>query len=80
MVQVQRPPAERDTLQNVIVGSIGLTGALVLGAVVAGTTLAGLWIVLRKWRRTYDHDAPPSMGPMPLSPTDATRPPSSQDQ
>ncbi len=79
MVQIDRPQ-ERETLKDVIVGSFGLTGALVLAALVSGTTLAAIWILWRKWRRTYEHDAPPSLGPVPLGPDSPTRPPSSQDQ
>lgn len=81
MVQVSPPAPERENLSQMIVGAFGLTGAMVLAAVLSGTALAGLWIVLRKWRRTYDYNAPPSLGSTPLS-TSAppTRPPSSPDQ
>ena len=73
MVQVAPPPSERDNLKNVFVGSFGLTGALILAAVIAGCVLAGLWIVWRKWRRTYDSSAPPTLGPVALgTPTAAT--------
>ena len=77
MVQVSRPEPERENLKDVIVGSFGLTAALVLTAVIAGGVLAGCWIGWRKWRRTYDYDAPPSLGSVPLAPK---RPPSSPDQ
>lgn len=81
MVQVAPPPAEGQDFKNVIVGSFGLTGAIVLGAVLSGSVLAGLWILWRKWRRTYDADAPPTLGPVPLSSSSTTtRPPSSPDQ
>ena len=76
MVQVSQPAPDRETVKDVIVGAFGLTGALVVAAVLSGTLLAGVWIVWRKWRRTYD-DAPPSLGSVPISPT---RPPSAPDQ
>jgi hypothetical protein len=65
-IEVQPAKPEQENLGNVIVGAFGLTGALVLGAVLSGTVLAGLWIVWRKWRRTYETDAPPTLGKTPL--------------
>ena len=86
MIDVSRPPAERESLPNVIVGAFGLTGAIVLGAIVSGVALSSVWIAWRRWRRTYDVDAPPSLGSVALDPGglesdgSATRPPSSPDQ
>ena len=62
IVKVQPTTSVKHQLGDVIVGSFGLTGALVLAAVVSGTALAGLWILWRKARRTFDTDAPPSIG------------------
>ncbi len=76
IVQVAPPAPERENVKNVIVGAFVLTGALVLAAVVSGATLAAVWILIRKWRRTYESDAPPSLGSAPLGPT----PPSSDDR
>jgi hypothetical protein len=86
-VMVQVSPREKPqgtSFQDVIVGSFGLTGALILAAVVSGATLAGLWILWRKWRRPFDHGAPPSLGATSfsskVSSSQPGRPPSSQDQ
>ncbi len=76
MIQIAPAKPERENFQQVIVGAFGLTGALVLAAVVSGVALAGLWILVRKWRRTYDYDAPPSLGSVELP----RRPPSSPDR
>jgi hypothetical protein len=67
IVKVQPADSPKHQLGDIIVGSFGLTGALVLAAVISGALLAGLWIVWRKSRRTYDTDAPPSLGSVPLA-------------
>jgi hypothetical protein len=66
IVQVQPTDSAKHQLGDIIVGSFGLTGALVLGAIVSGTLLAGLWIVWRKARRPFDTDAPPTLGSVPI--------------
>jgi len=66
IVKVQPTDSTKHQLGDVIVGSVGLTGAMVLAAVVSGTLLAALWILWRKARRPFDTDAPPSIGSVPL--------------
>lgn len=66
IVKVQPRDTAAHQLGDVIVGSLGLTGAMVLAAVVSGALLGALWILWRKARRTFDTDAPPSIGPVPL--------------
>jgi len=67
IVQVQPRDTAKHQLGDVIVGALGLTGALVLGAIVAGMSLAGIWIVWRKYRRPFDTNAPPTLGSVPIS-------------
>lgn len=66
IVKVQPTDSTKHQLGDVIVGAVGLTGAMVLAAVVSGTLLAALWILWRKARRTFDTDAPPSIGSVPI--------------
>ena len=70
IVKVQPADTAKHQLGDIIVGSFGLTGALVLAAVLSGTLLAGLWILWRKSRRTFDTDAPPTIGSVPLGKKD----------
>lgn len=66
IIKVQPQDTAKHQLGDVIVGSFGLTGAMVLAAIVSGTLLAALWIIWRKMRRTFDTDAPPSIGSVKL--------------
>ena len=54
IVRVAAPPAEQVTLGDVIVGALGLTGAIVLLAVILGLVLGGLFILYRR-HRPHNH-------------------------
>ena len=73
IVQVQPKDTVKHQFGDMIVGAFGLTGALVLAAVLSGLLLASLWILWRKARRTFDTDAPPSLGSVPLGPDIKTK-------
>jgi hypothetical protein len=74
IVKVQPTDTTSHQLGDIIAGSFGLTGALVLAALVAGALLGGLWILWRKAKRTFDTEAPPSIGPVPLGIRDKEQP------
>ncbi len=50
MVEVVQRPVESTTIADVLLGAIGLTGVLVLAAVVLGVILGGALIAFRTWR------------------------------
>ena len=54
LVRVIEPPAQETTVADVIIGAIGLTGVLLLAAVVFGALLGGLLVARRKLRARYD--------------------------
>ena len=59
MVHVVQEPVESTTLSDVLVGSFGLTGALLVVALVAGLVLGGLLIGFRRLRgRNKPHHDP----------------------
>jgi hypothetical protein len=50
LVRVVQQPVESTTIVDVLLGAIGLTGVLVLAAVLLGGMLGGLLIGLKVWR------------------------------
>jgi hypothetical protein len=74
IVRVVREPVQETTIADVIVGALGLTGVLLLIALVLGAVLA---FVLVRW----NHRHPPELDRLPpVSPfvPDSSGPPSSQ--
>jgi hypothetical protein len=71
---LQREPAESTSIADVIVGALGVTGALALVAVVCGAVL-GLGLALWRRRHPVGSDRLPPVSPqIPVS----SVPPSSQ--
>ena len=59
MVRVIQPTVEETSVADVLIGSIGLTGVLVLVAVVLGALLGGALIGVKKLRARYNLEAIP---------------------
>ena len=59
MVRVIETPVETTSVADVLIGSIGLTGVLVLVAVVLGALLGGLLIGVKKLRARYNLEPVP---------------------
>ena len=59
MVQVVEQPVQETTVADVLLGAIGLTGALIIGAVVLGGLFGVLLIGLKKTREKYHLEAVP---------------------
>jgi len=71
IVTVIDRPSHATTLGDVIVGSLGLAGALLVGAMLLGVVVAGALIL---WRRLH----PPESGRLPpVTPATPLHPPSS---
>ena len=59
MVQVVEQPVQETTVADVLLGAIGLTGALVLGAVLLGALFGAILIGLKKTREKYNLEPVP---------------------
>ena len=75
MVRVVQPTVEETSVADVLIGSIGLTGLLVLVAIVLGAVLGGVLIGAKKLRAKYNPDAVPDAEALRVTP--APYPPNS---
>lgn len=57
IVRVVQPPIESTTVSDVLIGAIGLTGVLVLLAILLGAAFGGALIGLKILRRRLNTDA-----------------------
>jgi hypothetical protein len=57
IVKIIPPASDISTLGDVLLGALGITGVLVLGAVVFGVVLAGVMFLVRR-RSSSDHPNP----------------------
>lgn len=59
MVHVVETPVESTSLGDVILGALGLTGVLLLAAIVLGAVLGGVLIGIKLLRERYDLEPTP---------------------
>ena len=59
MVHVVEQPVEETTVADVLIGTIGLTMALIIGAVILGALFGALLIGIKKMREKYQLEAVP---------------------
>ncbi len=59
IVRVVEPPVESTTLGDVIVGALGLTGVLLLCAILLGAVLGGILIGVKLLRARYNLEPTP---------------------
>ncbi|HJO37202.1 MAG: hypothetical protein QGF21_08580 [Vicinamibacterales bacterium] len=62
IVQLPDPPTPETTVADVLLQAIGLTGAFILIAFVAGIVIGGLLFRIRRSRRDAEDDGMQSLG------------------
>jgi hypothetical protein len=62
IVHVVQQPVRSTTVGDVLIGSIGLAGALILAAVLLGGVLGGVLILFKTWRSRLDAGGTPDSG------------------
>jgi hypothetical protein len=69
MVRVVQPTVEETSVADVLIGSIGLTGVLVLVALLLGAVLGGILIGVKKLRAKYNLEAVPDSETLRVTPS-----------
>jgi hypothetical protein len=67
VVKVIEPPAESTTIADVLIGALGLTGALLLVAAICGAALGGILIGVKLLRQRYDLEPTPDSEAMRIT-------------
>jgi hypothetical protein len=68
LVSVVEQPVEQTTIVDVLVGALGLTGALLLTAVVLGALLGGILIGVKIFRARYNLEPVPDSEALRVTP------------
>ena len=69
MVRVVEQPIESTTVADVLIGAFGLTGALILSALVLGAIFGGILIGIKKFREKYNLEPIPDSEALRITPT-----------
>ena len=72
MVRVVETPVESTTVADVLIGSLGLTGALLLAAAVLGGLLGAILIGIKLLRARYDLESVPEIDALRVTPNSKT--------
>ena len=69
MVRVVEQPVESTTVADVLIGAFGLTGALIVGAVLLGALFGSILIGIKKMREKYNLEPVPDSEALRITPT-----------
>ena len=72
IVRVLEEPVETTGVADVLIGAMGLTGVMVLAALLLGGMLGGILIGIKRLRAKYDLDRPPDPQAMRVTPSSST--------
>jgi hypothetical protein len=72
VVRVMEEPVKSTGVGDVILGALGLTGVMVLAAVLLGLMLGGILISIKKLRVRYDLEPVPDSEALRVTPSSST--------
>ena len=68
VVRVVEPPVETTTVADILVGALGLTGVLLLAALVLGGILGAILIGVKRFRERYNLEPVPDSEALRVTP------------
>ena len=72
IVRVIEEPVHQTTISDVLIGSLGLTGAMLLAAAVLGAVLGGILIGIKLLRARYNLEPVPDSEALRVTPGNTT--------
>ena len=72
IVRVLEEPVKSTGVGDIIVGALGLTGVMLLAALLLGALLGGLLIWIKKLRAKYDLEPKPDTEALRVTPSSST--------
>ena len=72
MVKVVEPAVESTTVADILIGALGLTGALLFAAILLGTLFGAVLIGIKKFRARYNLEPVPDSESLRVTPSSTT--------
>ena len=72
VVSVVEEPVESTGISDILVGALGLTGVMLLAAIVLGALLGGILIGVKRLRAKYNLEPVPDSEAMRVTPSSST--------
>ena len=72
VVHVVEEPVKSTGVADILVGALGLTGVMLLAALLLGAFLGALLIGIKKWRAKYGADSVPDSEALRVTPSSST--------
>ena len=72
VVRVVEEPVESTGVADILIGALGLTGVMLLAALLLGAALGGILIGIKKLRAKYNMEPVPDSEAMRVTPSSST--------
>lgn len=72
IVRVVEEPVETTGISDILIGALGLTGVMLLAAILLGAVLGGVLIGIKRLRAKYDLEPVPDSEALRVTPSSTT--------